>query len=74
MSTITIGVDLAKSLFSACEVDGPGHVLRRQDLRREPFGRWLAQLPPGTVAKQESECTFVSIAFKSTATLTSTPH
>ncbi len=50
MSTITIGVDLAKSVFSACEVDGVGHVLRRQDLRREPFGLWLAQLPPGTVA------------------------
>ena len=54
MSTITIGVDLAKSLFSACEVDGPGHVLRRQDLRREPFSRWLAQLPPGTVVAMEA--------------------
>lgn len=54
MSTITIGVDLAKSVFSACEVDGPGHVLRRQDLRREPFGRWLAQLPAGTVVAMEA--------------------
>ncbi len=54
MSTITIGVDLAKVLFSACEVDGAGHVLRRQDLRREPFGLWLAQLPAGTVVAMEA--------------------
>lgn len=54
MSTITIGVDLAKVLFSACEVDGIGHVLRRQDLRREPFGLWLAQLPAGTVVAMEA--------------------
>ena len=54
MSTITIGVDLAKSVFSACEVDGVGHVLRRQDLRREPFGLWLAQLPAGTVVAMEA--------------------
>jgi len=54
MSTITIGVDLAKVLFSACEVDGIGHVLKRQDLRREPFGLWLAQLPAGTVVAMEA--------------------
>ena len=54
MSTITIGVDLAKSVFSVCEVDGVGHVLRRQDLRREPFGLWLAQRPPGTVVAMEA--------------------
>ncbi len=54
MSTITIGVDLAKVLFSACEVDGPGHVLRRQDLRREPFALWLAQQPAGTVVAMEA--------------------
>jgi transposase len=54
MSTITIGVDLAKSVFSACEVDGVGHVLRRQELRREPFGLWLAQLPAGTIVAMEA--------------------
>jgi hypothetical protein len=48
MSTITIGVDLAKQVFSACEMDGAGHVLRRQDLRCEPFGHWLTQQPVGT--------------------------
>lgn len=32
MSTITIGADLAKSLFSECEVNGTGRVLLRQSL------------------------------------------
>jgi transposase len=54
MSTITIGVDLAKSVFSACEMDGVGRVRRRQDLRREPFGLWLARLPAGTVVAMEA--------------------
>ncbi|EQD55801.1 hypothetical protein B2A_05517, partial [mine drainage metagenome] len=45
MSTITIGVDLAKSVFSVCAVDGAGHVQRRQDLVREAFALWLAQVP-----------------------------
>ena len=54
MNTITIGVDLAKVLFSACEVDGIGRVLRRQDMHREPFGLWLAQLPVGTVVAMEA--------------------
>jgi len=54
MSTITIGVDLAKSTFSSCEVDGAGHVLRRQDLGREAFALWLAQLPAGTVVAMEA--------------------
>ena len=54
MSTITIGVDLAKSVFSVCEVDGAGHVLRRQDLKRDAFAVWLAQVPAGTVVAMEA--------------------
>jgi transposase len=54
MSTITIGVDLAKSQFSVCEMDGSGHVLRRQDLKREAFAAWLAQRPAGTVVAMEA--------------------
>ena len=54
MSTITIGVDLAKSVFSACEVDGRGRVLQRQDLKRDAFAVWLAQLPAGTVVAMEA--------------------
>ena len=54
MSTITIGVDLAKTVFSVCEMDGAGHVRRRQDLRRDAFARWLAQLPAGRVVAMEA--------------------
>lgn len=54
MSTITIGVDLAKNLFSICEMDGVGRVTRRQDLRRDAFAAWLAQLPVATVVAMEA--------------------
>ena len=54
MSTITIGVDLAKHLFSVCEMDGGGHVLHRQELGRDGFGVWLAQVPAGTVVAMEA--------------------
>lgn len=54
MSTITIGVDLAKSMFSVCAVDAAGHVQRRQDLGREAFALWLAQVPAGTVVAMEA--------------------
>ena len=54
MSTITIGVDLAKSVFSVCAVDGAGHVQRRQDLGREAFALWLARVPAGTVVAMEA--------------------
>lgn len=54
MSTITIGVDLAKSVFSVCEMDGAGHVLRRRDLKRDAFAVWLAQVPAGTVVAMEA--------------------
>ena len=54
MRTITIGVDLAKSVFSNCELDGNGRVVQRKDLRREAFSIWLAQLPAGTVVAMEA--------------------
>lgn len=54
MSTITIGVDLAKQRFSICEMDGSGRVIRRQDLRRDAFSLWLSQLPVGTRVAMEA--------------------
>ena len=54
MSTITIGVDLAKCMFSICEVDPAGRVSRRQDLRRDAFSAWLAQVPTGSVVAMEA--------------------
>ena len=49
-----VGVDLAKIVFSICEVDGRGRVLRRQDLRREALELWLSQLAAGTVVAMEA--------------------
>ena len=54
MSTITVGVDLAKNVFSLCEVDGSGRVRQRKDLRRDAFAAWLMQAPAGTVVAMEA--------------------
>ncbi|MDE2091750.1 MAG: IS110 family transposase [Gammaproteobacteria bacterium] len=54
MNTITIGVDLAKSVFSVCEVDAAGCVRGRRDLGREAFALWLAQVPAATVVAMEA--------------------
>ena len=54
MNTITVGVDLAKLVFSICWVDAFGHVLQRRDLRRAEFAAWLAQVPAGTVIAMEA--------------------
>ena len=54
MGTITLGVDLAKRVFSVCEMDAAGHVLRRQELKRDAFAAWLAQQPAGTIVAMEA--------------------
>jgi len=54
MNTINLGVDLAKTVFSVCEMDGSGYVVRRQDLKRDAFAVWLAQVPAGTVVAMEA--------------------
>ncbi len=54
MSTITIGVDLAKHVFSVCEMDAAGRVLRRSDLKRDAFTAWLAQVPADTLVAMEA--------------------
>ena len=54
MRNITIGIGLAKSVFSTCTVDATGRVLQRQDLRREAFASWLVQLPAGTLIAMEA--------------------
>lgn len=54
MNTITIGVDLAKAVFSVCTVDATGRVLQRQTFRREAFAVWLAQVPAGAVIAMEA--------------------
>ena len=54
MSTITIGVDLAKNAFSVCVVDDTGRVLRRLEFKRAAFALWLVQLPAGTIVAMEA--------------------
>ena len=54
MSTITLGVDLAKRVFSVCEIDATGHVLRRQEFQRDAFAAWLGQQAAGTVVAMEA--------------------
>jgi len=54
MGTITIGVDLAKQVFSMCEVDATGQILKRLTLKRDAFSIWLAQRPAGTVVAMEA--------------------
>lgn len=57
MNTVTtIGIDLAKNVFSICGVNAAGRVMRRQDLQRDAFALWLAQVPAGTVIAMEA-CT-----------------
>ena len=54
MRTITIGVDLAKQIFSVCSADVAGRVLERRDLRREAFVQWLPSVPAGTIVAMEA--------------------
>ncbi len=54
MSTIAMGVDLAKSVFAVCEVDASGRVKQRREFRREAFAAWLAQVPVGMLIAMEA--------------------
>ena len=54
MNTTTVGVDLAKTIFAVCVMDGQGRVLRHLQLRREALAAWLAQVPAGTVVAMEA--------------------
>ena len=49
MESITVGIDLAKQVFSVCVMDGRGRVIQRHELKREALRGWLLQLPVGTV-------------------------
>ena len=54
MNTTTVGVDLAKYIFSVCLLDSLGRVQLRRDFRRDAFAAWLAQLPAGTIVAMEA--------------------
>src|SRR5690606_38702967 len=54
MRTITIGVDLAKQVFSVCSVDPAGRVRDRRELRPEAFSQSRPSGPAGTVVAMEA--------------------
>jgi transposase len=54
MNTTTVGVDLAKYIFSVCMLDSLGRVLLRREFRRDGFAGWLAQLSAGTIVAMEA--------------------
>lgn len=54
MGTISLGVDLAKCMFSVCKMDASGRVRRRRDFRRDAFASYLAQVPAGTIVAMEA--------------------
>lgn len=54
MDITTVGIDLAKLVFSVCAMDFHGRVLFRKDLKREALKPWLLQLPAGTVVGMEA--------------------
>ena len=51
MESITVGLDLAKQVFSVCIMDAQGRVTQRRELKRDGLAEWLAQLPAGAVAR-----------------------
>ena len=54
MESTTVGIDLAKQLFSICVVDSNGCVVQRKDLNREALAEWLVHLPAGTAVAMEA--------------------
>lgn len=54
MESITVGIDLAKEVFSVCVVNAQGRVVQRRDLKRGALPAWLRQLSPGTVVGMEA--------------------
>jgi transposase len=45
----TVGIDLAKELFTVCAMDVTGAVVYHKVLKRDAFVRWAEQLPPSNV-------------------------
>lgn len=54
MNPTTVGIDLAKQVFSICTVDANGKVLNRQVLKREAMPAFLRQLAAGTNVAMEA--------------------
>lgn len=54
MESITAGVDLAKQVFTICDMDKNGRVVARRELKRDGFHAWIAAQPAGRVVAMEA--------------------
>jgi transposase len=54
MDITSVGVDLAKAVFSVCAMDRSGRVVDRRDLKRDAFMQWLRRLPRGRTVGMEA--------------------
>ncbi len=57
MESITVDVDLAKQVFSLCDMDKSGRVLARRELKRDSFHAWITSQHAGTVVAMEERTT-----------------
>ncbi len=54
MDITSVGVDLAKMVFSVCAMQKDGRVVDPRELKREAFEQWLRRLPPGCIVGMEA--------------------
>ena len=54
MESTTVGIDLAKNVFSVCVMNDKGQVIQHRELKRGALSEWLMQLPAGTVVAMEA--------------------
>ena len=54
MESTTVGIDLAKQVFSVCVMNERGQVTQRLELKRDTLAEWLRQRQAGTVVAMEA--------------------
>lgn len=54
MNITSVGVDLAKDVFSVCAMSSEGRAVERRELKRAAFAAWLRRLPKGCVVGMEA--------------------
>ena len=54
MKSTTVGIDLAKNVFSVCVMSDDGQVFQRRELKRDSLSEFLIQLPAGTFVAMEA--------------------
>lgn len=54
MNITSVGVDLAKDVFSVCAMSSEGRAVEQRDLKRDAFRAWLQRLPKECVVGMEA--------------------